>query len=82
MCAISGNYALAKSERDITLKAKCPVNILNIISSVEIERGKNTGAYLFQNNGIFQNYAIADRGQTQLIRTQSVGINQIKFERF
>jgi hypothetical protein len=86
VCAISGNYALAKNERDITLKAKCSVNIFNILlnslSSVEIERGKNTGAYLFQNNSIFQNYAIADRGQTQLIRTQSVGINQIKFERF
>ena len=86
MYAISRNYALAKSDRDITLKAKCSVNILNILlnslSSVAIEQCKNTGAYLFQNNGIFQNYAITDRGQTQLIRTQSVGINQINFERF
>lgn len=86
VCAISGNYALAKSDRNGTLKAECvnsPNVSFNSLSSVEIERGKNTDAYLFQKNGIFQNYAIADRGQTQLARPQSVGINQnLKFERF
>lgn len=83
--AISGNYALAKSDRDGTLEAKCSVNIpnsVNSLSGVEIERSKNTDAYLFQKDSIFQNYALADRGQTQLARPQSIGINQIKFERF
>lgn len=85
VCAISGNYALAKSDRNGTLKAEC-VNLPNVsfksLSSVEINRGKNTDAYLFQKNGIFQSQAIADRRQTQLARPQSVGINQIKFENF
>lgn len=83
--AISTNDALAKSNRDGILDAEC-VNLPNVsfnsLSSGEIDRSKNTDAYLFPKNGMFQTYAIAAPGQTQLTRPQSVDINQIKFERF